>query len=258
LPSGPGAWTPTSNSYLDWRVCGLSNMILLTDIPSLFTPAQLAEINRLTPGLNGLNRYTDSTEVRVNTPPAKPLQGKWVPVRSVDTDRGSGAKMDFRVFEPRDIPPGWKYFGQSYNGSPGLIVRKSEGALDDVFCSVGRWDPVWNVERPYNDFAIWNPVPEDPAQFSALTSTFCSNEPVHQAPLPNPSLACINKKYLVKGQLGSLIWDSRGTGAETDVVCYGVEGQGINVGGWQAVGSYQDEDLQGDAWLINPDFIEIL
>lgn len=161
---------------------------VLTDIPSLFTAQQLAEIKRLTP-----------PPLIPSQQHSRPLQGKWVPARSVVTDDTSGTFKKLQLYEPRDIPAGWFFLGQSVSNTSALIVRKSDNWPDVTFCSVGKWDKVWFASALGRTFSMWNAYPEDSSNYAPLSSCFVASS---GPPAVDPRMVCINKKYLVKGSIG--------------------------------------------------------
>jgi hypothetical protein len=98
---------------------------VFTDVPGLFTPAQLAEIRRLQP-------KAEFGEHNKPRGPAKPIQGKWVQPESIQDDQGFGGLDRFVLYTPRretlksDAQAGgWFYLGQTTSATSALMIRQN-------------------------------------------------------------------------------------------------------------------------------------
>ncbi|KAF8322602.1 hypothetical protein DL93DRAFT_2093200 [Clavulina sp. PMI_390] len=155
LASDPPNWTKTVADYQNWRICKISNMKLLTDIPGLFTPDQLTELARLAP--------MSPIPTMKTTGPVKPLQGKWVAPKAVQDSQGFSSFKRFTLYGPTAeqlaADGGWYYLGQTTSSTSALIVRQNPA-----------WRPIVESTDPSSTGAITPPPVATAPSSGSLTA----------------------------------------------------------------------------------------
>jgi hypothetical protein len=208
-PDGP-RWIVSVAPYQNWRVCGLSDLIL---VESLLPQAQQAEIKRLAASTPAIEK------------PKKPLLGKWVPAQLHANSMLLPCKSGrLELYRPADVPAGWYWLGSTTSSTSALIVRANDG-ITDAFCPIVKYDSVWDDKGSIRDtseiaffgallglragaYSLWAPYPQDASKYAAMTGGFVGDHAPRAQPQPpalDAGLVCINKKYLAKAKKGEKV-----------------------------------------------------
>lgn len=153
-------------------------------------------------------------------------------------DRGSGANRDGAFFVPQmnifDWLAGWRILAQV--GRPGYasidnqttaLIARGANASDQMLKAPVDFQLIWKDKGSgaKADGSVWRPVP--PEGYVALGDVFQGSWDK-----PNPaSYACVRKefggrRYVREAEIGSSIWDDRGSGADADVAVWRVQAPG--------------------------------
>ncbi|MBS7529676.1 Vps62-related protein [Hazenella sp. IB182353] len=141
-------------------------------------------------------------------------------------DRGTGSHSDVSIWYIRDFLPGWKsagYFAQgSYNNPTGFVMGLK--AEDVPGAAPILTDPIdfqfiWNDSGSggQNDGSIWRPICK--AGYVSLGSVATN----HYSKPSLSSITCVRQDFTVEVNVGDLIWNDSGSGANSDVALYQIK-----------------------------------
>lgn len=151
-------------------------------------------------------------------------------------DRGSGADRNGAFFSPKvswnDWLAGWRVLAHVGRPSHADITNQTTALLarsasHDLLKPPTDFELIWRDAGSGADAdgAVWRPVP--PAGYVALGDVFTGSWTK-----PDPAWhVCVRKeaggrKYVREAQIAELIWDDRGSGADTDVSVWQVRSPG--------------------------------
>lgn len=172
------------------------------------------------------------------------------------TDRGTGSRMGVTVYGPKlsDIPNGYYMVGMSAvpatnaaGNKQMLFLVDPESDSSAIVNPIG-FHLIWNDAGSGGDMdgSFWSvqcPVPYVALGDVAVGSHNSPSEELRK------KFACIHFKYIFTAQLGSLIWNDGGSGADSDVSLWETEnipnssGKGL-VGFFKANNQYSKPNVQ--------------
>ena len=172
------------------------------------------------------------------------------------TDRGTGARMGVTVYGPKlsDIPNGYYMVGMSAvpatnaaGNKQMLFLVDPESDSSAIVNPIG-FHLIWNDAGSGGDMdgSFWSA--QCPVPYVALGDVAVGS---HNSPSEElrKKFACIHFKYIFTAQLGSLIWNDGGSGADSDVSLWETEnipnssGKGL-VGFFKANTQYSKPNVQ--------------
>lgn len=141
-------------------------------------------------------------------------------------DKGSGGKYDGAFYRPT-VPEGYYMigdYGQSNYDSPNESIVVVKPLTQDAIAHPVDYKLIWadHDSGSDRDGSFWRPIP--PEGYQAIGT-------VGQSGYDKPSLdtvVCIREDYLVPGKVGTMIWNDKDTGADTDF------------GAWKIIGNSEE------------------
>src|SRR5262245_35032952 len=145
----------------------------------------------------------------------------------VYSDKGSGADMDVTIWRPHPGDASYSIIGDYAQGNYGaptgsaLIVKAiNDDPQNPLLQPPQCYNQVWTDKGSGGDHdgSIWFPVPPD---------GYFSIGFVGQSGYDKPSLlnyACLRRDLVEQADVGALIWNDKGSGADQDVSLYQIVG----------------------------------
>ena len=177
-------------------------------------------------------------------------------ISRIYTDKGTGARMGITVYGPElsTIPNGYYMVGMSAVASTNaagnkqmLFLVNPESDSSAIVNPTG-FHLIWNDRGSGGDKdgSFWSA--QCPAPYVALGDVAVGS---HNSPSEEfrKKFACIHYRYIFTARLGSLIWNDRDSGADTDISVWETEnipnypGKGL-VGFFKANNRYSKPDVQ--------------